>query len=296
MAIKIGRLLTAMVTPFNESGEIDYDQVKKLALALVKSGSDGLVVSGTTGESPSLSIDEKLRLFDVCKSAVGNTASIIAGTGTYSTRESIELTKEASKLNLDGIMAVVPYYNKPPQEGLLKHFSAIAESTHLPLIPYNVPSRTGLNMTSDTTIKLSMIDNIIGVKEASSDPDQIARIISSTANDFYVWSGNDNETFNIMSMGGYGVISVASHLVGNQIRKMMELIVSGNISKAADEHHRLLPLFKGIFTITSPIPVKYALNKSGFNVGPNRLPLVAPDDGTVEFLDNLLKSYSIDIV
>ena len=126
-----------MVTPFNESGEIDYDQVKKLALALVKSGSDGLVVSGTTGESPSLSIDEKLRLFDVCKSAVGNTASIIAGTGTYSTRESIELTKEASKLNLDGIMAVVPYYNKPPQEGLLKHFSAIAESTHLPLIPYN---------------------------------------------------------------------------------------------------------------------------------------------------------------
>jgi 4-hydroxy-tetrahydrodipicolinate synthase len=295
MPKQIGRLLTAMVTPFDENGEVDYPQVRKLAIALVKSGSDGLVVSGTTGESPSLSIEEKLRLFSECKFAVGNTASIVAGTGSNNTRESIELTKEASLLDIDAIMIVVPYYNKPPQEGLYQHFLAIAESTHLPLIPYNVPSRTGLNMTADTTIRLSKIDNIIGVKEASSDLDQISRIISSTDNDFLVWSGNDNETFQIMCMGGSGVISVASHLTGNQIRKMMDLIISGKINDAAKEHHRLLPLFKGIFSITSPIPIKYTLNKCGFNVGPTRLPLVQPDSETVVFLDNLLRNYSIDI-
>jgi 4-hydroxy-tetrahydrodipicolinate synthase len=295
MPKQIGRLLTAMVTPFDENGEVDYPQVRKLAIALVKSGSDGLVVSGTTGESPSLSIEEKLRLFSECKFAVGNTASIVAGTGSNNTRESIELTKEASLLDIDAIMIVVPYYNKPPQEGLYQHFLAIAESTHLPLIPYNVPSRTGLNMTADTTIRLSKIDNIIGVKEASSDLDQISRIISSTDNDFLVWSGNDNETFQIMCMGGYGVISVASHLTGNQIRKMMDLIISGKINDAAKEHHRLLPLFKGIFSITSPIPIKHTLNKCGINVGPTRLPLVQPDSETVVFLDNLLRNYSIDI-
>ena len=291
----IGRLLTAMVTPFDQGGQVDYDQAKRLAMALLDSGSDGVVVSGTTGESPTLTTEEKLRLFAEVKGAVGDKGTVIAGTGNYSTSESIELSLEAERAGVDGLLLVVPYYNKPPQEGLYQHFKAIAQRVHIPCILYNVTSRTSLNMTHETTLRLSQVDNIVGVKEAGSDMDQIARIIDGARDDFLVWSGNDNETFYIMGMGGYGLISVASHLVGSQIKGMMGLLLEGDLEGAAAEHRRLHAIFKALFIVSNPIPLKYALNKVGFNVGNPRLPLVPLDDGSAAQIDQVLKSYKVDL-
>jgi 4-hydroxy-tetrahydrodipicolinate synthase len=284
-----------MITPFDDKGKVDYEQAKRLANALLDSGSDGLVISGTTGESPSLSTEEKLRLFAEVKSAIGDRGAVVAGTGNYNTAESIELSKEAEQAGADALLLVVPYYNKPPQEGLYQHFKSIAEAVHIPCILYNVPSRTSLNMTHDTTIRLSHVDNIVGVKEASSDMDQIARIIDGARDGFRVWSGNDNETFYIMAMGGYGVVSVASHLVGNQIKQMMGLLLEGDVEKAAAEHRRLLPLFKALFIVSNPIPVKYSVNKAGFNAGKPRLPLMPPDEKTAAQIDQVLSQYEIDL-
>ena len=292
---EIGRLLTAMVTPFDQEGEVNYQQAKRLANALVDSGSEGLVVTGTTGEGPTVTTEEKLRLFEELKGAVGNRASIIAGTGSYNTAESIELSKEAEQAGADAVLLVVPYYNKPPQEGLYQHFKAIAGSVHIPCILYNVTSRTSLNMTHETTIRLSHVDNIVGVKEAGSDMDQVARIIDGSTNGFKVWSGNDNETFHIMSMGGYGVVSVASHLVGSQIQAMMGMLLEGDVEKAAAEHRRLLALFKVLFVVSNPIPVKYAVNRVGFDVGEPRLPLVPPDEQSAAQIDEVLREYEIDL-
>jgi 4-hydroxy-tetrahydrodipicolinate synthase len=292
---EIGRLITAMVTPFDEQGQVDYGQAKRLANALLDSGSDGLVVSGTTGESPTLSTEEKLRLFAEVKSAIGDRGSVIAGTGNYNTAESIELSKEAEREGVDALLLVVPYYNKPPQEGLYQHFKAIAQSVHLPCIVYNVTSRTSLNMTHETTIRLSHIDNIVGVKEAGSDMDQIARIIDGAKAGFRVWSGNDNETFYIVGMGGYGVVSVASHLVGKQIKQMIGLLLEGDVERAAAEHRRLLPLFKVLFVVSNPIPVKYSLNQVGFRVGNPRLPLIPPDAKSAAQINEMLGRYEIDV-
>ena len=292
---QIGRLLTAMVTPFDESGQVDYEQARCLANALLASGSDGMIVSGTTGESPTLTTEEKLRLFAEVKGSVGTRGAVVAGTGNYNTAESIELSKEAERAGVDALLLVVPYYNKPPQEGLYQHFKAIAESVHIPCILYNVTSRTSLNMAHETTLRLSHIDNIVGVKEAGSDMDQIARIIDGAGDGFRVWSGNDNETFHIVSMGGYGVVSVVSHLVGRQIKQMIGLLLEGDVERAAAEHRRLHPLFKVLFVISNPIPVKYAVNKVGFNVGSPRLPLVPPDDRSAAEIDAMLARYEIDL-
>ena len=292
---EIGRLITAMVTPFDDQGEVDYDQAKALAKALVASGSDGVLVSGTTGESPTLTNDEKLRLWAEVKDALGDSGVVIAGTGNYSTAESIELSKEAEQQGVDGILLVVPYYNKPPQEGLYQHFKAIAESVNLPCMLYNVTSRTSLNMTDETTIRLSHVDNIVGIKEAGSDMDQITRIIDGAKDGFRVWSGNDNETYYMMATGGYGVVSVASHLVGNQISQMMGYLLEGDVENAAAEHRRLLPLFKVLFVMSNPIPVKYSLNQVGFNVGQPRLPLVPPDEGSASRIRAVLANYDIDL-
>ena len=292
---EIGRLITAMVTPFDEQGEVDYEQAKRLAKALLASGSDGLILSGTTGESPTLSTEEKLRLYAEVKGTVGNSGAIIAGTGNYNTAESIELSKEAEREGVDGLLLVVPYYNKPPQEGLYQHFKAIAGSVDIPCIVYNVTSRTSLNMTHETTIRLSEIDNIVGVKEAGSDMDQITRIIDGAKPGFLVWSGNDNETYYIMATGGYGVVSVASHLVGNQIKQMMGYLLEGDVEKAAAEHRRLLPLFKVLFVVSNPMPVKYSLNHVGFNVGNPRLPLLPADPKSAAQIEGVLDRYDIDI-
>jgi len=293
--VEIGRLITAMVTPMDEQGRVDYDEAKRLALALVESGSDGFVVTGTTGESPTLTTEERLKLYVEIKSAVGDRAAVIAGTTNYNTAESIELSKEAERDGADAILMTVPYYNKPPQEGLYQHFKAIAESVHIPGVLYNVPSRTSLNMTSETTVRLSEIDNIVGVKEASSDMGQIATIIRDAKDGFKVWSGNDDETFHIMSMGGYGVVSVVAHLVGKQIKAMMGMILEGEIEKAAAEHRRLYDIFKGMFVVTNPIPVKYSVRKAGYNVGDPRLPLVSPDEATAAKIDSILDRYEIDL-
>ena len=292
---KVGRLITAMATPFNQEGEINYEQAKRLALALLNSGSDGLVISGTTGESPTLTQEEKLRLFSEVKSAAGNRGTVIAGTGSNSTSQSLELTRKAEEIGVDACLLVVPYYNKPTQEGLYQHFKAIANGTSLPCILYNVPSRTVTSLSADTTIRLSQIDNIIGVKEASSNLGQIARIIDNTRSDFLVWSGNDGDTLPIMALGGYGLISVASHLVGNQLKEMINAMVNGRIGQAAKIHHHLLPLIDALFVISNPVPVKYALNHIGFDVGKPRLPLTEPDEKTASLIRETLKGYQTDL-
>jgi 4-hydroxy-tetrahydrodipicolinate synthase len=262
---------------------------------LLKSGSDGILVGGTTGESPVLSHEEKLSLFKQIKSVVADRGAVIAGTGNYNTAESVALTREAEKIGVDACLAVVPYYNKPTQDGLYQHFKTIAQSTKLPVILYNVPSRTVTSITAETVIKLSQIDNIIGIKEASGNFDQIGKIIANARKDFAVWSGNDNDTFLIMALGGYGIISVASMLVGKQIKEMIDSFVAGNIAKAADIHLKLLPLVNAIFLVSNPIPVKYALNQVGFNVGKPRLPLVEPDEKTANAIKEMLKNYKIDL-
>jgi len=292
---KFGRLLTAMVTPFDAKGEVDYSQAKKLAKALLDSGSDGLVVSGTTGESPTLTHEEKLKLFAEVKSAVGNRGTVIAGTGSYSTAESIELTKEAEKTGVDGCLMVVPYYNRPTQDGLYEHFKAIAGATSLPCIPYNVPSRTVTSLSAETCIKLSQIDNIVGVKEASANLEQVARIIQGARKGFLVYSGNDGDTFPILCLGGYGVISVISHLVGLQFKQMMDDYAQGKIEKAAAIHRNLLPFVSAMFVVANPMPVKYALNYVGFSVGKPRLPLTEPDDKSKAAIEQTLKSFKIDL-
>lgn len=289
------RLITAMVTPFTDDGRLDEAQAKRLAQALVASGSEGLVVAGTTGESPALSHEEKLRLFSAVLEAVGQQATVIAGTSSYNTAESVELSREAERLGVHALLLVTPYYNKPTQEGLYRHFAAIAEAVRVPCILYNVPGRTGVNMAAETTIRLSQVPNIVGVKEASGDLEQMATIISGAREGFQVWSGDDAITLPLLAVGGYGVISVASHLVGLQMRQMIEGYLEGRVSEAAALHRQLLPLFRGLFIVSNPIPVKYALNRVGFRVGPPRLPLVEPDEKTRAALDALLARYTIDL-
>jgi 4-hydroxy-tetrahydrodipicolinate synthase len=291
---KLGRLLTAIVTPFDTQGDVDYQLARKLALSLLDSGSDGVVVSGTTGESPTLSREEKLRLFAETKSVLGNRGIVVAGTGSYNTKESQELTKEAEKTGVDACLLVVPYYNKPTQQGLWEHFKVIAQSTTLPCILYNVPSRTVTNLAADTVIKLSQIDNIVGVKEASGDLGQIAEIIRRTKEDFLVYSGNDSDTFPILALGGYGVISVTSHLVGIQIKEMIEKFLDGKTQESARIHRDLLPLINALFIVSNPVPIKWALNYLGFPVGKPRLPLIEPDEKSADLIKATLEKYKID--
>jgi len=293
--MEMGRLLTAMVTPFDAAGEVDYPQAKRLAKALINSGSDGVVVSGTTGESPTLTKAEKLKLFNEIRSVVKKPYAVVAGTGSYSTAESVKFTREARETGVDAALLVVPYYNKPTQEGLFLHFKHIAEQGGLPCIMYNVPGRTVANLGAETAIRLSKVPNIIGLKEASANLDQIAKIIEGTSRDFMVWSGNDGDTLPIMALGGYGVVAVASHLVGRQIKGMIEDTIAGRMEKAAATHRRLLPLVNSLFCIANPIPVKYALNQIGFNVGSCRLPLTEADEKSAALIRATLKDYEIDL-
>ena len=295
MPAEIGRLLTAMITPMTEDGEINYGQARKLAEGLIASGNDGLVIGGTTGESPSMSDEEKLRLFAEVKEAVGPDAAIIAGTTDNNHRKSVELTQEAEKLGVDGFLLTVPAYNKPQQEGLYLHFKVIAEATSLPCMLYNVPSRTSLNMDDSTTLRLAEIDNIVGVKEASSDPVQIAKIVDGAPDGFLVWSGNDDETFSVMCVGGYGIVSVAGNIMGDQIKTMMGLILEGELESAAKEHLRMLPIFKALFWVTNPVPIKYAVNRAGFDAGPTRLPMAPPDDDFKVKFDPVMDMYRVDL-
>jgi 4-hydroxy-tetrahydrodipicolinate synthase len=276
-----GRLLTAMITPFRADESLDAEGAARLARHLVDSGNEGIVVSGTTGESPTLTHQEKLRLFRVVKEAVGESAAVIAGTGTYSTRESVELTREAEAAGVDGVMAVVPYYNNPPQEGLYRHFSAIAAATSLPVILYNIPARSPRNLEAATTLRLARHPNVVAVKEASGRLEQVAEIIAGAPAHFRVYSGDDSATLPLMSMGAYGVISVVGHVAGREIRRMLDSFVQGNPAEAAALHARLLPLFQACFRSTNPIPIKAALALLGLPAGPVRLPLVPADEPVV---------------
>ena len=292
---QIGRLLTAMITPFDQEGEIDYAQARKLAQGLIDSGSDGLVIGGTTGESPSMSDEEKIRLFAEVKEAIGDRGAVVAGTTDNNHRNSIDLSREAKKVGADALLLTVPAYNKPQQEGLVQHFRAIAESTDLPGILYNVPGRTSLNMEVETTLRLAEVDNIVGVKEASSDPVQITQIVDAAPDGFDVWSGNDDETFSIMCVGGYGVVSVASNIIGNQVKAMMGMVLEGDLESAAREHRRMLPIFKALFWVTNPVPIKHAVNRAGFEAGKPRLPMVEADDAFKAKFDPVMDRYPVDL-
>jgi 4-hydroxy-tetrahydrodipicolinate synthase len=284
-----------MVTPFDEKGNVDYEQAKRLAVALLDSGSDGVVIVGTTGESPTLVREEENRLFVEIRSAVGDRGSIVAGTGSNSTAEAVVATRAAEQAGVDACLLVVPYYNKPTAEGMYQHFKTIAESTNLPCILYNVPARTVVSISVDTVVRLSRIDNIIGIKEASGNLDQVARIIAKTGEGFLMYSGNDGDTLPIVSIGGYGVISVASHLVGMQMREMIHSAIDGRIDRAAQIHRSLLPLFNAMGVVSNPIPIKYALNHVGFRVGPPRLPLVPPDRESAAVIEQALGTVHIDL-
>lgn len=290
-----GRVLTAMATPFDDAGRVDYPRARQLALALLDSGTDGLVVTGTTGESPTLSSEEKLRLYAEVKAAVGSRGPVIAGSCNYNTAESIELSLEAKKAGVDAILGTVPYYNKPTQEGLFQHFKTIAEAVPLPMILYNVPTRTVTNMAPETSIRLSQIENIVGIKEASGNFDGISKIIQQSKEGFLVWSGDDGSTLPILSLGGYGIVSVASHLIGKHIQRMISQFLAGEVATAARLHREMLPLVNAIFVITSPIPLKYALRKVGFDVGPLRLPLVWIDPKSAAVVDEVLAKSTIDL-
>jgi 4-hydroxy-tetrahydrodipicolinate synthase len=291
----LGRCLTAMVTPFKDNGEVDYEQTKKLAKALLASGNDGLVLAATTGEAPTLSWEEELRIFTEVKSAVGDTPTLIAYTGSNSTKEAVENTEKAEKIGVDACLSVVPYYNKPNQEGIYQHFKAVAECTSLPVIMYNIPGRVVVNMTPDTIVRLSQIKNIVGVKEANGDMGHTAQVISNARQGFLVWSGNDNDTFPIMAMGGYGVVGVTTHLTGKQYKKMIDLILADKIHEAAAIHRKLVPLVNVLFSVPSPAPIKFALNYLGFKVGNPRFPLVPPTDKEGEKIIAELKRQTIDL-
>jgi len=292
--LELGRLLTAMVTPFTADGAVDYAQARRLARALIDSGSDGVVVTGTTGEAPTLTIPEKLRLWTEVAGELRGRAAVVAGSGDNCTADSVDLSREAERTGVDALLLTVPYYNKPTQEGIERHFAAVAEAVSLPVIPYNIPGRTGVNMTADTQLRLARIANVAGVKEASGNMAQIARLIEE-APGYRVWSGNDEDTFAVVSLGGYGVISVVSHLVGRQLASMIRAQVDGRTAEAAAVHRRLLPLIDALFCVTNPIPIKYALNQLGFAAGPFRLPLCDPDDASAARITSELRRHQIDL-
>lgn len=272
--MKLGNICTAMVTPFDRKGNLDLKKTSQLIDYLIDHGSDSLLVAGTTGESPTLTIEEKLALFSHSVESVAGRVPVIAGTGGNNTRSAIELTKKAEQTGIDGILLVAPYYNKPNQEGLYQHFKVIAESTSLPVVLYNIPGRSVVNLLPDTVIRLSEIGNIVGIKEASGNLDQMCEIIQGTDESFSVYSGDDGLTLPLLSVGGDGVVSVASHIIGNEMQEMITSYKNGDANKSAEWHRRLLPLMRELFAAPSPVPVKTALQMQGLDVGGVRLPLI----------------------
>ncbi|WP_026287311.1 4-hydroxy-tetrahydrodipicolinate synthase [Gracilibacillus lacisalsi] len=269
-----GRLLTAMVTPFDENNRMDLNITTQLIEHLIATGSDGLVVAGTTGESPTLSHEEKITLFKHVVKVVDGRVPIIAGTGSNNTQESIELTKEAEQIGIDGALVVTPYYNKPNQEGLYQHYAAIAKETKLPIMLYNIPSRAVVRLNVETVVALSQIENIVAVKDSTGDLDGIASILEQAEDGFSVYSGDDSLTLPIQSIGGSGIVSVSSHIIGKEMKEMIELFEQGKVKEASRLHRKLLPIMRALFMAPSPSPVKSALKYQQINVGSVRLPLV----------------------
>ncbi|MFP4498538.1 MAG: 4-hydroxy-tetrahydrodipicolinate synthase [Vulcanimicrobiota bacterium] len=306
---KLGQLITAMVTPLDKNLNVDYKKAARLAEMLIENGSDGILVVGTTGESPTLTHDEKLKLFQVVKDAIGGAASVIAGTGYNNTRDTVKLTKEAEELGVDAALVVCPYYNKPPQEGIYQHYKTVAGATKLPVIVYNIPGRSGVNITPETMARLSEIPNIVANKEAAGSVDQCSQMVAKTQatrafakylddivgdeNEnnidldekiFSIYCGDDSLTLPMISVGAVGVISVASHIAGPQMKKMIRLFFKGDISEALRIHHTLMPIYKGLFKTANPILVKAALGIKGFDVGGVRPPLIPATVEQIEVL------------
>lgn len=285
--INLGKVITAMVTPFNKEGDIDFDKTTELVEHLITNGSDAIVVAGTTGESPTLTLNEKLELFKHAVKVVNKRIPVIAGTGSNNTKDSVALTKLAEEIGVDAVMVVVPYYNKPNQAGIYEHFKVIAESTQLPIMLYNVPGRTVASINVNTVVKLSKIENVIAIKDASGDIVGMTEIITQTADNFAVYSGDDGITLPVLAIGGAGVISVASHVLGNEMQEMISLYEKGDMKKAQMINGELVPKMSALFMAPSPSPVKEVLRARGVDVGSVRLPLVPLSDEDREAIMNI---------
>ncbi|MEB3255435.1 MAG: 4-hydroxy-tetrahydrodipicolinate synthase [Synechococcaceae cyanobacterium] len=289
LPVPFGRVVTAMVTPFAADGGLDLDVAARLADHLVRNGSDGLVLCGTTGESPTLSWDEQHRLFRAVRAAVGERAFLLAGTGSNCTAEAVEATVASAALGADGALVVVPYYNRPPQEGLEAHFRAIAASApELPLMLYNIPGRTGCSLQPETTARLLDLPNVLSYKAASGTPEEVSQLRALCGDHLAIYSGDDSLTLPMLAVGAVGVVSVASHLAGPEIQAMVQAFLADDTATALALHQRLLPLFKGLFCTTSPIPVKAALELEGWPVGSPRLPLLSADNTVRQRLSSIL--------
>ncbi len=289
--MNFGQVVTAMVTPFNEHGDIDFESTRNLIEHLIANGTDSLVVSGTTGESPTLTTAEKVQLFKFTVKVVNGRLPVIAGTGSNNTRESVELTMLAEDVGVDCVMLVSPYYNKPSQEGMFQHFQTIAAATSLPVMLYNVPGRTVVNIAVDTVVRLAAIPNIVAIKEASGNLDAMAEIIEQSPTGFSLYSGDDGLTIPVLSIGGVGVVSVASHIVGNEMQTMIQNFKMGNVKEAASDHRKLLPVIHALFAAPNPSPIKAALNLKGIQVGSVRLPMIPLNDEQLHSLQRTLSIY-----
>ncbi|MDR1113843.1 MAG: 4-hydroxy-tetrahydrodipicolinate synthase [Candidatus Margulisbacteria bacterium] len=288
-----GRVITAMVTPFKADGSVDYAEAVRIANYLADNGSDSIVLAGSTGESPTLTNEEERALFTEVKKGLGQKTKVIAGAGSNSTATAVKYTQRAEALGVDGALLVVPYYNKPTQEGLYQHFKAINDAVNLPLMLYNIPARTGRNMEPETTLRLAELPNYFAVKEASGDLAQIKKIIAAAPEDFLLYAGDDNITLDTLKAGGYGVVSVAAHLVGQRMRKMVDAYLASDIKTAEEINAELQDIFQVIFITTNPAPVKAALNMLGFKCGAPRLPLVELTESEREQVKQVLVKHKL---
>jgi 4-hydroxy-tetrahydrodipicolinate synthase len=274
--VDFGRVITAMVTPFDDNLQVDWAKTEELIeYLIIEQQSDSLVITGTTGEASTLTDDEKIKLYQLAVKQAAGRCKIIAGSGSNDTAHSVHLTKEAEKAGVHGILLVAPYYNRPSQEGIYVHFKTIADSTSLPIMLYNIPKRTGVTISAETTIRLAQLLNVVATKEASGDLELITNVLRGVPAGFRVYSGDDELIVPILSIGGYGVVSVVSQVVGKQLHKMINSFLEGRVHEAAQLHQQLLPIVKGLFITSNPVPVKYALQLHGMNVGSVRLPLSA---------------------
>ena len=291
MSINLGKVTTAMITPFNDQLEVDYKQAVKLAERLANEGTDTVLLAGTTGESPTLTTEEKLQLFEEVTKALKGKIPIMAGTGSNDTKSSIELSKEAEKLGVDCILLVVPYYNKPSQDALYVHYKTIANAVSLPVVLYNVPSRTVTNLEPSIVAKLAQIDNIIGIKEACGNMDQVSNLKMLVPDNFKIYSGDDSLTLPMLALGCHGVTSVASNVVGKEVQEMVTLFMEGKLNEAMELHYKLMPIFKAMFITTNPAPVKAAVTMTGLDAGPLRLPLLEADPKQRQLIYEELKMF-----
>jgi len=289
--MELGPIGTALVTPFNEQGSIDYELTKALIEHVLATGTTALIINGTTGESPTLSKQEKEQMLRFALDIVDGRVPVLAGTGSNNTQESIEMTLLAEEIGVDGVMLVSPYYNKPNDHGVIAHFKAIASATTLPILLYNIPGRSMINMPVEVVVELSHVDNIFGIKEASGDLNQMASILAKAAHGFQVYSGDDGLTLPLLAIGGSGVISVASHVLGSEMQEMITTFQQGKVQRAAQMHRTLLPAFQLLFSEPNPIALKYELNRRGYEVGSVRLPLV-PMTVDTESVNTFKKGWS----